>query len=124
MKDTETADAVRTRQLVARLRLVLGGEPDGLARAELRRRISSRVKHLYDPALDLLIAVGDVAVVPAGSGGTRYRLTASGQYAVVALPPDSEQGAARLSEPPEGAHPAGKGRTAREVQGDPTEGSP
>ncbi|MFB7884980.1 hypothetical protein [Microbacterium sp. NPDC056057] len=48
-----------------------------MARATLRRRIPSRDKHLYDTALDLLLAVGDVVALPAAHGGTRYRLTDS-----------------------------------------------
>ncbi|MFG6476385.1 hypothetical protein ACFXP7_08330 [Microbacterium sp. P06] len=77
MNDTTAAEAAQLRRMVPRMRRILADEAGGVPRAALRRRISSREKHLYDAALDLLIAVGDVVAVPAGSGGTRYRLTDS-----------------------------------------------
>lgn len=68
------ADAAQVRRMTPRIRRLLGDWPEGMGRAALRRRLSSREKHLYDAALELLIAVGDVVAVPYPAGGTRYVL--------------------------------------------------
>lgn len=74
MTDMTAADAAQVRRIVPRIRRFLADSPAGVARASLRRRISSREKHLFDVALDLLLAVGDIVADPIGGGGTRYRL--------------------------------------------------
>lgn len=75
MNDTTTADAAQVRRMVPRIRRMLAEVPDGVARAALRRRLNSREKHLYDAALSLLVAVGDVVAVSVQPRGTRYLLT-------------------------------------------------
>ncbi|MDQ7877306.1 hypothetical protein Q9R08_04880 [Microbacterium sp. QXD-8] len=77
MTDRTAAEAAHVRRMVPRIRRMLADAPEGVARAALRRKLNSREKHLYDAALDLLVAVGDVVALPAASGGTRYRLTES-----------------------------------------------
>lgn len=91
MNDNQTTGVARVQRVVARIRRALAGEHDGVARAALRRRVPSRDKHLYDVALDLLVAVGDVMLLPAAHGGTRYRLVSLGaQQPNVGLASDTE----------------------------------
>ena len=68
-------EAAHVRRMAARIRRMLAAAPSGAARAELRRRLNSREKYLFDTAMDLLVAVGDVVVGPAAQGGTRYTHT-------------------------------------------------
>lgn len=75
MNDLTAVDAAQIRRMVPRIRRMLADAPDGLARAALRRRLNSREKHLYDAALSLLVAVGDVVAVSVQPRGTRYLLT-------------------------------------------------
>lgn len=70
-------ETAHVRRMAARLRRILAAAPAGVARAELRRRLNSREKYLYDTALGLLLAVGDVVTAPASQGGTIYQLTAA-----------------------------------------------
>ena len=75
MNDLTEADAAQVRRMVPRIRRMLAEAPGGATRAALRRRLNSREKHLYDAALSLLVAVGDVMAVPVQPHGTRYLLT-------------------------------------------------
>lgn len=76
MTDKNTTDAALVQRVIPKLRRALAGSAAGVARAELRRRLASRDKRVYDAALDLLIAVGDVVAEPSAvRSGTRYRLT-------------------------------------------------
>lgn len=97
---------------------MLGETPQGISRSNLRRKLNSREKYLYDDAISLLLAVGDIEGVPAHSGGVRYRLC---QSPVVASQSDS---VGTSSRPPEGMSDGGRGtstREPREVHEDPTE---
>lgn len=80
-------EAEHVRRMVVRIRRMLSATPAGIPRGELRNRLNSREKHLFDKAIGLLIAVGDVSAEPAAQGGTRYRLT---EQAAVARTSDSE----------------------------------
>ena len=75
MTDTTAADAAQVRRMIPRIRRMLSDAPHGVSRSDLRRRLNSREKHLYDAALGLLLAVGDVVAVPVEPRGTRYLLT-------------------------------------------------
>ncbi|MGP6177851.1 hypothetical protein ACTU6U_11190 [Microbacterium sp. A196] len=80
MNDMTAVDTAQVRRMVPRIRRMLAESSEGVARAALRRRLNSREKHLYDAALDLLIAVGDVVAEPTTvHGGTRYKLTAAAE---------------------------------------------
>lgn len=112
------AEAVQVRRIVARVRRILSETPQGISRSNLRRKLNSREKHLYDDALDLLLAVGDIETVPAYMGGVRYRLC---QSPVVAPAHDS---VTTPSQPSMNTRDGGRGestREPREVQGDATE---
>nr|WP_157797293.1 hypothetical protein [Microbacterium barkeri] len=75
MNTTPADEAAHLRRVVPKIRRALTESPGGVARAALRRRLASRDKHLYDAALELLLAVGDVVAVPVEPRGTRYLLT-------------------------------------------------
>ena len=70
-------EAAHVRRMAARIRRILAETTGGLPRGQLRNRLNSREKYLFDTAVGLLIAVGDVVTVPAAQGGTRYRYVAS-----------------------------------------------
>lgn len=70
-------EAAHVRRMAARIRRILAETTGGLPRGQLRNRLNSREKYLFDTAVDLLIAVGDVATGQAAQGGTRYRYVAS-----------------------------------------------
>ena len=65
-------EAAHVRRMAARIRRILAGTPGGLPRGQLRNRLNSREKYLFDTAVDLLIAVGDIVSGPAAQNGTRY----------------------------------------------------
>lgn len=65
-------ETAHVRRMTARLRRILAEAPGGVPRGQLRNRLNSREKYLFDTAIDLLIAVGDVVAGPAAQGGTRY----------------------------------------------------
>jgi hypothetical protein len=73
MTNSHIADeAAHVRRMTARIRRMLASAPGGIPRGRLRNRLNSREKYLFDTAMDLLVAVGDVVVGPAAQGGTRY----------------------------------------------------
>lgn len=79
------------RRMAARLRRILAAAPAGLPRGQLRNKLNSREKYLFDTAIGLLVAVGDVEVSPAAQRGTLYGLTESArQYVAVAAASDRE----------------------------------
>lgn len=84
-------EAAHVRRMTVRLRRMLAAAPAGVARAELRRKLNSREKHLYDAALGLLLAVGDVESAPASQGGTLYRLTPTAREYVGVGPADDSE---------------------------------
>ena len=82
-----TDEAAHVRRMAARIRRMLASTPGGIPRGQLRNRLNSREKYLFDTAIGLLVAVGDVVVGPAAQGGTRYTHT---EYAGVVPARDSE----------------------------------
>jgi hypothetical protein len=73
MSASQIADeAAHVRRMAARIRRILAETPGGLPRGQLRNRLNSREKYLFDAAVGPLIAVGDVVTSPAAHGGTRY----------------------------------------------------
>lgn len=74
MSTNQIADeAAHVRRMAARIRRMLASAPEGIPRGRLRNRLNSREKYLFDTAIGLLVAVGDVETSPAAQGGTRYR---------------------------------------------------
>lgn len=88
MKNQIADESAHVRRMVARIRRMLADTPAGIPRGQLRNRLNSREKYLFDTAIDLLIAVGDVVVGPAAQGGTRYRR----KYAGFGPTSDTESG--------------------------------
>ena len=118
MDSRSEAVAAQVRRMVVRIRRILGETPQGISRSNLRRKLNSREKHLYDDALSLLLAVGDIESVPAYSGGVRYRLC---QSPIVAPQSDS---VGTSSQPSEGMSDGGRDANTcdpREIYGNPTE---
>lgn len=113
-------DVAQVRRMVARVRRMLGEISHGISRSDLRRKLNSREKHLYDDAIGLLLAVGDIEAVSAyrRPGGVIYRLC---QSPGVAPRRDSETTSPKARE---NASANGRGESTsepREVAGDPTE---
>jgi len=86
MSDPHTADELQVKRMIPRLLRMIAEVEGGVPRAALRRRLNSREKHLFDAALNALLAADAVLLGPAAQGGTRYICKSAG----VALTADEE----------------------------------